>query len=282
MPPPTSVPVHLRSAPASSACAAQGGFSTRSTEYTTPSRPNSVVQMAKPGVPQGGLLTPAQTPAHQAQQQARANPESTGGVVYRQPNSKPAQAPAQQQQTSTTSGARRVSFVQAAAPQPKPQPPPALSVSIPDTTDDFDDESFGLNSEDDALFASLDLGEGDSGIGGPIDFDEGVGGVSVDQPEEDVAVDPQVSGRQPLQPRQVPEPLLQRDQPANRTAAPPQPQYRQSHQPQQSSRNPPPPNPNTTSNQSNDSGTHSASASQSRTPTSSMGGFHFPPGVVRS
>ena len=39
------------------------------------------------------------------------------------------------------------------------------------------DDMFGLNSEDDALYATIDLG--DESLGGPIDFEEGAQGAPV-------------------------------------------------------------------------------------------------------
>lgn len=48
---------------------------------------------------------------------------------------------------------------------------------------DYDEESYGMNSEDDALFASVNMDDchPEDGVGGPIHFDEGAGdGVSWD------------------------------------------------------------------------------------------------------
>jgi len=54
-------------------------------------------------------------------------------------------------------------------------PPPAPAGDDADIPDDTSE--FHFNSDDDAFLAEVDLGE--EGIGGPIDFDEGVGGPEV-------------------------------------------------------------------------------------------------------
>jgi hypothetical protein len=56
-------------------------------------------------------------------------------------------------------------------------PPPAIAPqerSIPDA-----EESFNFNSDDDAFFAAVDLGEGDLGM--PIDFEEGTGAITLSE-----------------------------------------------------------------------------------------------------
>ncbi|KAH7887038.1 hypothetical protein F5I97DRAFT_1808234, partial [Phlebopus sp. FC_14] len=101
-----------------------------------------------------GLNTPIQTPALKQINQARGQ--------YRQAEQSPL---ARQQPTE-----RKVSF--ATVPQNNAKSP---LVDIP-AIDDGED-LFSINSEEDAFLAAVDLGEGD--LGRPIDFEEGMGGESV-------------------------------------------------------------------------------------------------------
>ena len=72
-----------------------------------------------------------------------------------------------------------------APPMPPPMPARAESADPMDDTDlgnrqaidKDDDDAFPISTQDDAFLATVDLGEGD--LGRPIDFDEGVGSVSV-------------------------------------------------------------------------------------------------------
>lgn len=89
-----------------------------------------------------GLNTPITTPAH-VQNQTRQR-----------------QVPLTLQEPE-----RRVAFTDPAPHQP-------AEAEVPDTGDD----SFNFGSDDDAFLALVDLGEGD--LGRPIDYDEGLGGVS--------------------------------------------------------------------------------------------------------
>jgi len=152
-----------------------------------------------------GLNTPVQTPANQGQNQRvpnqnhrpiRAPEELRPPPPQRQQQSRPnlpqhqpqPQRPAAQPGPSTSNltsdPPKHVTFA-----QPEPQPAAPLPPSIQPTTsaipslnpESQEDDFFGFNSEDDAFYATVDLGEGgigedgEDGIGGYIDFDEGIG-----------------------------------------------------------------------------------------------------------
>lgn len=97
-----------------------------------------------------GLNTPIHTPAQRAGNANRGQ--------YRQTAPSPLAQPEQ----------RRVSFAEPAA-----EPPPADEAEIPAV----DETSYSIDSDDDEFYANVDLGDGD--LGRPIDFEEGMGGVSV-------------------------------------------------------------------------------------------------------
>lgn len=100
------------------------------------------------------LNTPIQTPVQQA--------VNTNRGQYRRTEPLPLPQPEQ----------RQMSFTEQTTA-------PADEVQIP-----ADDEtSYSMDSEDDAFYANADLGDGD--LGRPIDFEEGLGGVSV----SDVSLD---------------------------------------------------------------------------------------------
>ena len=93
-----------------------------------------------------GLHTPIQTPAQKIAAQSRRQNE---------------QSPLARQQ-----------------PQNRRESPTEAVESNDDSLVDLGgDENYGLNSEDDAFLAAVDLGDGD--LGRPINFEEGLGGVSV-------------------------------------------------------------------------------------------------------
>jgi len=127
---------------------------------STPAKP-----IAQPAAPaKTGLQTPVHTP-HNPQQHAQNQSR---------PNNRPA-APQVAHVVSdpNPSNGKHVSFAQA----------PETKAEI-----DYDEESYGMNSEDDALYASVNMDEldVDDGIGGPVDFDEGSGdGVVWDFPDDD-------------------------------------------------------------------------------------------------
>ncbi|CAL1699340.1 unnamed protein product [Somion occarium] len=67
---------------------------------------------------------------------------------------------------------------------PKPQPPQPQALPQPASDEKHvtfaaSQDEYDLAPEDDAFLATVDLGEGDAGIGGHIDFDEGSGGIAV-------------------------------------------------------------------------------------------------------
>lgn len=144
--------------------------------HTTPVRPNNAAP-SNAGAANGGLITPAQTPA---QQQPRQN--ASNGAAHRLSDFPKAQSTSAGAPAPTSASDKRVSFAQSAASTSKDPAPTAPTSAY--NADDDDDDLYGLNSEDDALFAAVDLGEGDSGIGGHINFDEGMGGVTVDDDDD--------------------------------------------------------------------------------------------------
>ena len=104
----------------------------------------------RPGAQQPtGLHTPIQTPAQRIPAQARRHNE---------------QSPLARQQPQKR---REISAEAAEGEYDSPVDLPSLG----------GEENYGLNSEDDAFLAAVDLGDGD--LGRPIDFEEGIGGVSV-------------------------------------------------------------------------------------------------------
>lgn len=129
-----------------------------------------------------------------------------------------------------------------------------------------DDESYGMFSDDDAFYATVDLGDGsgvglgvgeggDEGVGGFIDFDEGVGGYESDgEYEVGVREGQQIQAQEQAPPQQNQQPRL---------AVP-------------------------TSNSGAGGAVRKQGSSDSvsewseQGPTSSMGGFHFPGTAVGS
>lgn len=61
-------------------------------------------------------------------------------------------------------------------------PPQQLAAALQPQNIQDPEESFSFNSDDDALFAAVDLGEGD--LGRPIDFEEGIGGTALSEGSE--------------------------------------------------------------------------------------------------
>ncbi|PCH35239.1 hypothetical protein WOLCODRAFT_145721 [Wolfiporia cocos MD-104 SS10] len=256
------------------------------------------------GVFPTGLSTPVHTPAtaqghgarpsaalqNQGQRQGSSHSHGQGKDNGVQSND--------QRNVSTVQAERRVSFAQQPAVgnsassaivssthPPEAAPPP----HIPE--DDTDEYTFA--SEDDAFFAEVDLGE-DAGIGGPIDYDEGPasGDSMVDENgsggEAHCGTADRSSSVQHKQPRQQPTPYAPASnngvQQHSRT---PLPRVGQSVTGNQQQRN-------VHGNQNpavrdSSAGPSAVPASittpnanggnSQRTPTLSMGGFRFPPGV---
>ena len=120
-----------------------------------------------------GLVTPIQTPTR-----AQRPPPPPRGPAPRAVATSPLAR-------MTSAPERSVSFV-----EPTSMPARAASADGADqmthdvdpanhqgNDNDDDDDAFPLSTQDDAFFATVDLGEGD--FGRPIDFDEGMGGVSM-------------------------------------------------------------------------------------------------------
>lgn len=268
--PASSVPQHMRG-PAGQSSTSANKSPMGLAEHSTPARPpNAAVNTTGP--PKTGLNTPAQTPAHSAPHQ-RPPQASTSGADFRQPAPKQPAQPGQSE--------KRVSFLEqqileaqaSMAKTPSPPSPPPIPKAAPQAVPQaspLDDESFGMNSDDDAFFATVDLGED---LGGPIDFEEGIGAAL----EIDSTVGDEPSHDGPVQ-----------HFPGAQNHRPPQPNWGSSRPPQTraqperaaalqkplSNQAVPPTSPNE----------HSSSISNNVPPrsTPSAGGFHFPPGVVRT
>jgi DNA repair and recombination protein RAD52 len=63
--------------------------------------------------------------------------------------------------------------------QVSPANQPAIAPQCQSIQDHDPEKSFSFNSDDDAFFAAVDLGEGE--LGRPIDFEEGTGGISLSE-----------------------------------------------------------------------------------------------------
>lgn len=175
------------------------------------------------------------------------------------------------QPSSVTAGSdRRVSFAQQqqaaastsiAAPVPTSVPDES-ETPLPKTESFDDDESYGLNSDDDAFYAALDLGED---FGPPIHIERNV---EVSNSYEDDG--PSVLGGYQAPTKKAPEPSrpsYSTNNPAQRAGQ----ALQQQHEPQRNAAK------QDTVSSGNQGG---ASASHPRPTSSQMGGFHFPPGVV--
>lgn len=159
----SSVPSHLRTAATmnpTTASSGKGKSPMGQTEYSTPARPNNI------SPPKTGLNTPEDTPAPLQRVNTLMN-----NNVNKQP------APPKPPLPRAVPNYPPTKIVDI-APQIKPE----SEHTVEPYEDDTDPllmphsvEEYGLNSDDDAFFAAVDLGEADSGIGGHIDFDEGAG-----------------------------------------------------------------------------------------------------------
>lgn len=129
-----------------------------------PRSTNTTLSSAAPSEPL--VNAPAPAPVRN-QPQSNAPPP---GVAYRQSDSRPTGPQLSANASAPSAIDKRVTFAQQAASAPSRVLPPVAEADY----DPPEDESFGLNSEDDDFFASIDLGED---LGGPINFDEGAGGV---------------------------------------------------------------------------------------------------------
>lgn len=250
----SSVPPHMRAMPGSIAPRPQPPSGLAEHNTPTPVRANNA-----PGT-NTGLNTPVQTPAHVSAQR-----------------------------TNTTAMKRLAQIASAVAPKPattelaKPGPtalqedvclPQALDQTTvaaqteesPPLGGSYDE--YGLNSEDDAFLATVDLGEGDSGIGGHIDFEEDAGGPSpIDEESGELPVPAEPKPVAPEPPAVFPR-VAQAFRPPGKTrlqmtAVQALPAQKSANQPAAS----------------NPASTPSASSAP-RASAPSMGGFHFPTGVV--
>lgn len=261
----SSVPPHMRTTSGTGASTTTSAKSPMGLAGQVPSaRPLNMPTASTSATAKSPSTASGQGPAYNQPQLQQSKPVSTSGIVYRQSDIKP--APAQSAAASSSSAAqsneRRVSFAQQppnnattsriapVTPAAQTRPSPPVAEPKPES---FEDESYGLNSEDDDFFASVDLG----GLGGPIDFDEGTG--AVDGVDESLDDGPSVLGgylaKRTNDPVRAPQ-----QQYAQQPAAPPHRAAYTSNQPSKPVQGQPVQRP---------SGTPSA------------GGFHFPPGMVR-
>lgn len=143
-----------------------------------------------------GLNTPAETPIRPMPQAQSVAPVAGGDVQNQE-----AQVVPQAGGNNATGNVFRLSWVSSSnAPLViANNDPPTKKSPQPIPTDD---DSYGMLSQDDALFAALDLGDGlggigitegvvesvDDGVGGFIDFDEGNGGAEYESEVDDSMV----------------------------------------------------------------------------------------------
>ncbi|KAF5368812.1 hypothetical protein D9758_003019 [Tetrapyrgos nigripes] len=152
--------------------------------------------------------TSTSTPNPRSKQEVISKPPVTG---LNTPITTPAANPAPAQ------AARKVQFAASPLATKAPPPPPQQaqqsnhllqqSYTVQKQVEDDNDSFYGLGSEDDAFLATVDLGEGD--LGRPIDPEEGLGGVSVDQSTTTPFLDNSVGTSEPVKKQQyesVPEP----------------------------------------------------------------------------
>lgn len=236
----SSVPPHMRTTSvATSSSTAKGKSPLGLAEHSTPATVRANNNAA--GQTKTGLNISVHTPNHGA---PGPRGRSTSDLVHEAlglPKPQLKTEPAPQAVPADPPRERKVSNLEAQIAQAlaTEERAPALAADedldlIPTHMGSYDE--YGLNSEDDAFFANVDLGEGDSGVGGHIDFDEGSRAALESFDDSSVAVKPQ-------QQNQKPQPTTTRVQ----NVLP-----------------------------SSDNGRMTLP----RTSTPSMGGFHFPPGMV--
>lgn len=251
----TYIPRHLRQAMAASTAGATP---------TTPSHNEQALKNAHRTT--NGLNTPILTPVQQTVNPNRGQ--------YRRAEPSPLAQPEQ----------RRVSFTGPAAAQ-------VDEVEIPAA----DESSYSIDSDDDAFYANVDLGDGD--LGRPIDFEEGLGGVSV----SDVSLDrgeAATSGNIREPPKAPQESLASSSSGRGEAASSGGSRFPLAHPPRPQAQA----GPSTTSRAlhgvDNATGVPAAppmkhklgssssvsisSSSEVRRAAPSIGGFHFPPAMVRA
>ena len=156
---------------------------------------------------------------------------------------------------------------------------------------DEDEDAFPLSTQDGAFLAAVDLGEGD--LGRPIDFDEGMGGVSM---MDTSALEPELPVALPLPEPQTRDRAGSGSSAGSSSGGPCKTNARNDAQGQPAAK-PPSTSANAEPKASGSGGQpqprsgppNTASASTSSTSSTragpsvrtSMGGFHFPPGMVR-
>ncbi|KAG8216726.1 Rad52/22 family double-strand break repair protein-domain-containing protein [Butyriboletus roseoflavus] len=150
--------------------------------------------------------------------------------------------------------------------------------------DEEDEDAFRLSTQDGAFLATVDLGEGD--LGRPIDFEEGIGGVGVGVMDALVLeLGPDSAGQSPAvvppQPQPQPQPAAK---PPLSTWGSTDPNVSASGgQPRPQPRSGPPITASASTSTSSTSSTRSGPPAQDvkrpHPAMSSMGGFHFTPGM---
>lgn len=222
---PPAAPPHARSTSGQPGPTATSTPNVKGNSKTHDVKPN-VASTSSGAVPSRGGGPTAQN--HPLQHPPKDNSTSTGPALA-PPHHPPA---AQAYSKPPPQEERRVSFAPqlaagtstaTAVAKPAPPPPPAAveteaEVDIPD-----DASEFLFNSDDDAFLAMVDLGE--EGLGGPIDFDEGFGGVEVGDESKAEVLDSRQEGGPPPQAWGHPPQAQHPTDP--RAARPPQPPHRQ-------------------------------------------------------
>ncbi len=151
-----------------------------------------------------GLTTPAETPLRAVPQvpQAPVQPLLDIGTtrpqaqfqVQEEQKTQELEVPAPAPAGGNTSGTDKPNPLETDAGTGLDIPEPVKNKSPPPIPDD---DSYGMLSEDDAFFAAIDLGDGpgagvgeggDTGVGGYIDFDEGMGGLGYESEVDDSRV----------------------------------------------------------------------------------------------
>ena len=170
--------------------------------------------------------------------------------------------------------AARVAAAAAASASVPLAPPEAPQAAAAETTDSQEDE-YHFPSDDDALYATVDLDGLDDGVGRPIDFEEGAGAATEDSTTSSVgstaAVDvPMRDSAQPARPN-----WLQANGSSGNAQRAPAAQHSSASTSISAGARPQTSHPNVAQSRSGSSSSSSANGERARTP-SMGGGFSFP------
>ena len=278
---PPAPPPHVRSASGQPGPAATSTPNVKATSITHDIKAN-VASTSGSEVPPRGGVPPAHNnhnPQHHQPKDVSTSISPAAAPPRLQPAAQAYARPPPQEERRVSFAPQPVASTSAATSTTKPAlPPPPAAVEVDELDIPDDSSEFLFNSDDDAFFALVALGE--EGLGGPINFDVGAGGVEgSDESNADVRDSRQVGGPPPQNWGHPP----QAQQPADpRVARPPQPPYRHagtssnssaassstSHKPQSTSSVS-----HTAYQSSRDRDASSAPLAQS---PRAMGGFHYP------